>query len=243
MAIIIDILLLLIVFLSVFIGVKRGFIKSVKGIVALILAVIAANSLSPYLASYFKENLFEEAIRSNVERQFDQIVTIDSDTGEYDGIGEMIDRMPSEFSALLSRFHIDPDNFKSFYEDTAKKQGDNIRQQVINYVVDPIVSSISSALAYAVVFLLTIVVVLILAMVLNLVCKLPLLSQANRILGLIAGIISGLLYAWVAAIVISTAWPYLGVLNPTLFPGNALEHSFVFGLLYKLNPLRYLLRF
>ena len=83
MAIIIDILLLLIVFLSVLIGVKRGFIKSVKGIVALILAVIAANCFSPYLASYFKEHLFEEAIRSNVERQFDQIVTTDPNTGEY----------------------------------------------------------------------------------------------------------------------------------------------------------------
>lgn len=237
MSFVIDFILLVIIGVSIYAGVKRGFIKSAKGIVALLAALVLANTLSPILAGYLRQNVIEDAVTNALHEHFEN----EDAQGGSDILGDK--EKLGELSALLLPLGIGEAELYEYYDSVISEGALNVREKLVSYIVEPIVESASQVAAYVIVFLLALVLCNLAALLLDLFFKLPVLSTANRVLGFAFGALNGLSYAWLASLLLAKALPYLSTVNAELFSEATLSSSVVFSSLYHLNPLQYLLFF
>lgn len=226
MAFVIDALLVILFALCVWLGVKRGFIKTVSGLIALVVAVLLASLLSGPIA----QAVYTDAVYPTVLTTLEEYVTgeVVPTVEEADAA---LDNLPGFVAALLRSAGID-----SGADVVAKIEvvapGDTAARTVADVVVTPIVLPLLQMLISVVLFLLAYVAARIVLRVLDLVAKLPVLKQLNTLLGFAAGALTGALWViFVARILFVLAW--LGVaawLTPEVLENTWLA-SFANGLI------------
>jgi len=180
MALILDIAAVLIFFFFLWRGRKRGFIKTVAGILALILAFWGAGVLSdataPVISEKFVTPWVSELISPKVE--------------------EVKPETPTEFESLLIEMGV-PEGMAS----------DIVTARPVTELVEVASTNLAERLTYA---LLCLVYFIILLLILKLIFKvidkifdLPILNFANNILGLICGGIFGFLFVYLLAVILN----------------------------------------
>ncbi|MBO4265185.1 MAG: CvpA family protein [Clostridia bacterium] len=238
MAIIFDLCLAATFAISVFIGYKRGFIKSIKGIVAFTLALMMANQFSGIVADYLKDEVIMDFAKQAITERVNRLGQ-DSDSQKFELKNDTLSGAP--LKELLSQFHIDLDDFKEFYNSEKQKAKDVTSEKVVEYIVEPIVTTISSVLGYIAVFAATVIAVLLAALVIELICKAPVLSGANKLFGFLAGAVVGIMYTWVLSTLIIKAVPYLQSMKPEMFPSDIIDRTFILKIISSFNPIGFLL--
>ena len=74
--------------------------------------------------------------------------------------------------------------------------------------------------------------------VLNLIFKLPVLSQANSVLGMAFGAVEAVLFAFVLATVLASLVSSLGSIDPSLFGKDVVEDTRICRYLIAHNPIK-----
>lgn len=201
MSYLLDALLLILFALCVWIGWKRGFIKTVSGLIALVAAVIVAATFSAPIAEGVYTNSVEPAVLSTLEEQISGEVLPSAED-----LDAAIEKMPSLVATLLEVG--DMGSGAAILEQVdVVEAGKSAARTITDRVVAPIVLPLMQMLCSVVLFAITYLIALILLRVLDLVAKLPLLKQLNSTLGLVAGALTGALWVvFVARFLFTAAW-------------------------------------
>mgnify|MGYP004476025385 CR=1 FL=1 len=74
MSLFLDFIIVLVFVLCIITGVRRGFIRSVMGIVIVVAAIIGSIKFTPKVAEYLNKNYITPGITSKVEKSIDSVV-------------------------------------------------------------------------------------------------------------------------------------------------------------------------
>ena len=189
-----DAVVILIFLLCVFIGHKRGFIKTVAGIVAFLAALAVSTLLSGPVAGLVYDKAVEPTVIETVETQYEQVKGT-----EIEKLNNAYESLPTMVKNLLAQTGITDVDALTQKMPTGV---DTSVSESVNAVVEPLLLPLIKALCSLVLFFIAYIAASIVLRVLNIIAKLPLLKQLNKTLGLVGGIVSGALWALLAVTVI-----------------------------------------
>lgn len=176
-----------IVVLLGWLGLKKGLIKMVFSLVSTIVALLVAMIFSPVVAGVMKNN---EAIVGFFDEKIGALVDFSPE--------EAKEESESKQESLIEALPL-PETFKeSLTKNNTEESYVSMRAQSFEeYVCRQITNVIINAIAFVITLVLAIIALALLCKTLDLLAKLPVIRQINSIAGLAAGVAEGLLLIWV----------------------------------------------
>jgi uncharacterized membrane protein required for colicin V production len=187
-----------IILIFTFLGYRAGLIKTVFSICSMIVALVLTLLISPQVSKALQAN---EDVVGYFSEKVDKALNLD----------KVADDSISDKTSGIDKLPI-PASMK----DSLKKNCTEKAYEVLgvssftDFVSHSIARMIINALAFVVTFLVLIIVLRILSFTLDLISKLPVLNQINKLAGLTAGLVQGMIVVWLLCIVL------------TMFSGSAL---------------------
>ena len=217
-----DIIIIGIIVFSVYMGVSRGFIKSVMRLLSFFIASFLAYTFKGDLAQVYNENFFSASFTEKVSNTISPVV---QKTGEAFDIKKLFADMPEVFKDLLNRFGANVGELESKFSSSSASA--ETVENMSRTIAEPISRMLSNALAFVTIFVGALIILAILTFILDQIFKLPVLKKANKILGFVFGLIIALVYAFifskVAVMIIN-----VGIaIRPDIFNSNIIENSFL----------------
>ncbi len=225
MSLAIDIILAIIIILPVILGIKRGFVKTVMGLVSVLIAICASYILTPYLSPLCRDKIVEPYMRTPVESQIESMLDASGETFDTESL-ENLSEIPDVVKNICDTFGIDIQDIKS-NEEIDKQSPD---QSISDHITELILSRTAYIIAFISVFIAAAIVLRIITIILCAICKMPILNSINRIAGAVFGFCFGGISAFVIAKLLILLLPTLVSVNPELF-GGAAEQSVLLKLI------------
>lgn len=217
---IVDILAVAILVIFAIRGRKRGLIKTVAGILALVLAFWGASFLAeqttPYLSEKYVEPWLYDSIMPEISTGTEPAAPPATEAAATDSIGN-----------ALSSIGFSDSFISSFFSDFAISLSDSM-SQITSNVSQTLGSKITYAVLFIVFFLVLYLLFRLLANLINLLAKIPGINFVNRTLGLILGLIFGFL----TILVLSYILTKIGILSP-----EQISDTYVLRFLLSISPL------
>lgn len=223
MFLILDLILVGIFALIVFLAVKKGFLRTVLDVVAVIVACALAWALSTPVAQScydgFVEDIIIESVKDEIDKSnFDATVAAEE-------VVEAFKELPPFVVDLADAVGVDFDKLikEADFEDV--DANDSVTQ-LVRKIAEPIAVKIMSAVIF---LILAIILMIILKIVVAVICKvtvLPIIGEADKLLGGILGGVKGFLLVGVIAIILQALFG-----KDTGVMGEMVDDSFVIGLL------------
>lgn len=213
MSIITSLILIAVFIFCIFWGWKKGFVKALSGFLTYILSFILANALDDLVAPLIRKIPF---------------------------ISNMITEGAADIGLTADMTFLDKMNtiMKFFANDMISNGNAEATQSVVkNYVAEILISVI----AFVAVFVVSVIVLKILFRVFDsLIKKIPVVKQANGLLGAIVGLFNGFVWTWVISnVFVKFLIPVLNHFNPDFFALEIAE-SFIVKFFTTINPITYL---
>lgn len=196
---ILDIALIALYLIIVLIYVKRGFVKSIWGLVRLVVSVIAAYMFGGLLGEWMNETFILSAITKTTYNTLNPMLVRNNGAAN---ISELFSVFPEGFKSVIERCGAD-------LEVLAKKFGDVTRateadvMELSKKISEPISESISKAAGYVVVFVAAFVILIVVGKIIMLFAEIPGIDKVNELLGGVLGVAAGLIYIWVVCLFLS----------------------------------------
>ncbi len=217
MAYLIDILVFLLFVVFVLIGRKRGFIKTVAGLVAFAVALMLASLLSGPVSSFVYDTMVEPQVIDAVNEK------VGSESPAVEKIDAALTEMPEFVVRILQNGGVQ-NGADVLNKLTGAESDVSVGERISEQVVAPIVAPLLKMLCTLILFIIVYIVAIILLKALNLLAKLPILKQLNTVLGAFAGAVSGVLWALFAVSLLQVL-AYMGtveVITPALLDSTIL---------------------
>lgn len=179
-----DFCIIMIIAISIFIGVKRGFIYSAAKFAGAILASVFAAMLSGPVATWIFETFFREAFLEKAQHAV-------LGAADATDIAAVLGQFPNFLVRILAERGMTEEVLA---QKLATRQGD--AAVLIVDAISPVLISFLEVLVAIVLFFLLLILVRVVASMLNGVFKLPVLNQMNKLLGGITGLFTGILTVW-----------------------------------------------
>jgi uncharacterized membrane protein required for colicin V production len=247
----IDIILVLILALAAWRGFRNGFIRGVLGLVAIVVAIYGANLVAKTYSGEFTGMLkpfvggiIDSAVSDAIVKYDQQ--SPDTETGA-DGDGESDADTGADGDADTGRDD-DANVFEISFEALrnigisskaagllAEKVGDEIKsigQQMTSSLTEKLCGALAYIILFGISFVIILIIFAIIGNLMNLVYILPGIETADRLIGLILGLVKGALIVFAIAVMIR----YLGLLSP-----EAVQNTTLLKLITDVNPLADLL--
>ncbi len=227
MTYILDIVVILVFLLAVLVGYRRGFIKTMAGIVAFVLAIVVASMFAAPLATWSYDTFVEPPISAAIEEQI--AAAGNNITAQVDAA---YTALPSLVQNLLAQAGIA--DAQALTQQLAGEYSTPPVWRLMD-VIRPLVLPLVEAVCSLLLFIVTSIVAGLLLKVLDIVAKLPVLKQVNKSLGLLAGILSGLLWA----LIVVTAMQVVAAVGAADSVINlaVLQDTWIVSALAAINPL------
>ncbi len=224
MAIVLDIVIVGVFLLSVFLGWKRGFIKSLTGLVAFAAALGVALWLSTPIAQWAYDAAVEPTITTAIEdTRHTASLTAQS------SVDELVSALPDGVRALLSAAGIDLDG--NLIEQLSPDNTAITADRLVSDIIEPMIVSVFRAVAMLLLFVITTIVMsLVMKVVDKVLSGLPLLKGANRLLGVIPGAVNGVISVFIAITLIQLLCSF-----DILITAEAIRNSALIGWLDSMN--------
>ena len=199
-----------VVILAVFaaLGIKRGLIKTVFHIAGVAVAIILTIFISPYMASFLRNNT---DLGDTVHSMIADHVHINFNSSGKD-VTEYLDNlnMPQKVEDYLLQGSTATDGIDNTLDGV-----NNALEGVNDAIVGKLTDMALNCISFIATLILILIILAIVSSLLDLVSKLPLLNSANKALGCIAGLIEGYLVLSVIGVLV--------MLFSTTAPGIALS--------------------
>ncbi len=219
-------------------GHRRGFIRLAVSMVAVILSLTIARVSLPVVTGFLKENT---ALQQTISESIKKSINLEQEEIPADEVLET----PSAQRLLIESLEL-PKNMKEALIENNNSEmyqalGVNAFTDYIGgYLADVILSSLGSVILFSLIYM----VIKLLVGWLDIISKLPILSGINQIAGALLGGMEGLVFLWLACLVItafpSTGWglALLGQIEASKWLSFLYNHNLlnlmVLGLLQKL---------
>ena len=216
MALILDISIVLIVALTMFFVVKKGFVKSVLRLVSVVCSVVFAKMFSSVVAE-FLYGILHSVVSPRV----------DESIGEFLENGILPDFLQNDnLSMILQKYDI-------LFID---------KEETVGYISNSITAILSYFLAYILIFVGVLLAFKFITPIICLIFKLPVLRTANKLLSIVLGIVTSALYLFVFVSLMQALIPLLSSLYPEFISDNVIEKTYIFNYLYSLEWIKIFLK-
>lgn len=198
-AIVIDLLIAAIVALSVYLGWKKGMVRSLLALAATILAILAASQIADIVTDLAIEKLIRPAAKTAIEDYLQDMahdIVLDSPVKDLENVIDAIenDLVREKAREMLASMEISNDTIVITTKDDLAGVSKQIVDTVLNGVVRDIISAIISILCFALLSLALRPVI----WVIEQAFRLPLLRQVNQFGGLVSGAVKGIVLVFIA---------------------------------------------
>ncbi|MBQ5917329.1 MAG: CvpA family protein [Lachnospiraceae bacterium] len=197
--------------LSAFIGYKRGMVKIVLSMAAMIVAYVLAAALTVPVSMALK-----------------------SATPVYDTIEKSVSTMVKE--SKVDSTSIEKLNLPAQIEEKIMEGANDVASGFNEYLVETISNLILKALTFFIVMIVIYIILNIIIKVLDFVAKLPLFNSINKSGGLVIGLAKGLIYVWIACLVLTAfsdkAWAQEAF--------RQINNNKLLTIIYEYNPIIFL---
>ena len=223
MSLIFDIIIVAVCILSIILGAKKGFIKSIMGMCTLIAALFLAYAFTPTLSAY----VHDTEIMGNVSESIgDTIKSLSrTDEGEYN-LEKMFEDMPDAFRQILDRYNANESELAGTITPEANAT-ESVVDSLASAIAAPVVSVISNVVSFLLIFVAAVIVLKLLTLLLDLIFQLPVLKTANTMLGVLIGIVAALFWAWVLCPLSIAFIHAMSSISPDLFNESVIENSVI----------------
>lgn len=187
-------------------GFSKGFLRVIYSMLAWIAILVFVTWATPYVANVLTEKTnIDNRIESNLDEKLHELVIGDTN-------GQKEEREPDAQN---------PGQGKKNYRDLQMKLPDAVTNKLFdtNKIADQILEGsgaydvvagratdlVMRVISFALVLLIAVISFHLLSVVLKVVEKLPLIGGINRLLGLFAGLVKGILIIWLAFAIIAMA--------------------------------------
>ncbi len=220
MALIVDCILILIIFLSAWMGYKRGIVKTAVKFGLLLISVVLAKTVSGALAASLSNALPMPGIGTKLA----SYLNINIEKLENMSLAELLTDWGFPDKAARS--------IEEFVGSTAQTANESITRQVTP-AIDRLLTEV---LLFAFLLIVFWLITILLTTLVNNVFELPVLSTVNHATGLAAGAVVGLLSAFVIVFIMVWSFPLLDASLDVSLTERICDKSFMIGLLRHVNP-------
>lgn len=227
MSIILDVILVTIFAAFVFTAAKKGFMRTLLELLAVIVALALSYQFSPVVAQATYDEIVEKSLVEVVETQIDETVNVSSVTTQAE---VLLDSIPGFMASFASSAGVDLDEIKTQIS-SEKFSSANLAIELVDKIAKPIAVGALTAIFF---LLLSVVLIFVLKWIAGLLAKLfklPLIGTVNKVLGGVLGACKGVL-------VIVFICTFLDIIfaNGDGEISDMVNNSYVVGLLDNINP-------
>lgn len=217
LSIVFDLVILFLVAVFVFVGVKRGFLQSVFRLLSMVVSLWLAKWLFPYTKLFLERCFLKEFIKSFVVEK----LNLSS------GVTEITEYSVNSLNlpGFIKKSFLASDYLRKIKNDATATLASTISEFVADYAL--------TMLSYVLTFVIVSLAVLFVLLMLNIFSKLPVIHFCNAGLGGAAGFLAACIIIWLvlAGLNIFLASPKL------IFIFDALDNSMIARVFYKFNPI------
>lgn len=228
MGIIIDLIALGIIIGAAIIGMNKGFISTVISIAKWIAAALAAGILATTAAGFIYDSFLAGGIEEKINEYIPEIkITEELPKIDASFVNEILEKYDINISVTADEM---TENGKNFDEEI--RTGSDTAHAISIAYIRPIYLQMIRPVCYTVIFILVLLIGIIAEKVFKVANKVPLVGDANKVLGFITGLLYGglivVLVCAVIAVIISVTRNSLSWLNTKTFEDSAVR--FIIGI-------------
>ena len=225
MSLVIDIILILAAVAAIYLGIVRGFVKSVMQFASLILATAAVMLFSAPVSAWLNETFISDKVSEFAEESLEGVV---GDSEIVFDIHRLLGDSKPVLDGIAERFSVNIDALIEGCEaELASLTEKEALSKLSRAVAEPASIAISDVAAAIIVFVAALIILAILTYVLDLICRLPALEKLNTFLGFLFGVASAAITAFVLAKISIGLISSLEIVNPTVFNSTVIDGSLI----------------
>ncbi len=225
MAYIMDLAIVALFALMVYLGYRRGFIRTASGIVTFLVSALLASLLAGPLSVWVYDAILEPPITASVEQT---VISAEDDASQQ--VVAVYEALPSTVRSLLAQRGVEN---AAMLEQVLPDTTESLSAQVC-VVVREVVVPLVEVVASVALFLLAGIPIRWLLKLLNLAAKLPFLRTVNKTVGVLSGVLSGVLWVLFAVAVLQVL-ALSGVLG-NILDVTTLDSTWLVKWLMTINP-------
>lgn len=226
MGILLDIGFVIIILLCVVFGYKKGFFKSIAGFFGAVIAMFLAWVLAGLIANALYQGIFREKLIDNISA----VLSNDALVSFPEKAAQVVANLPGFLSNTLNNQGIT----SSQIQQSLQAAGSNAAPATADLISPAIIWLLQLLLTVILFFILLILVRLVIKLISN-VFRLPALRQVDGILGGLFGIFKGVVYIFLACILLQLLMPVIG--NSSEPMKQVLDNSFIYQFIFYNNPI------
>lgn len=226
MGILLDIGFVIIILLCVVFGYKKGFFKSIAGFIGAVIAMFLAWVLAGLIANALYQGIFREKLIDHISA----VLSNDALASFPEKAAQVVVNLPGFLSNTLNNQGIT----SSQIEQSLQAAGNNAAPATADLISPAVIWLLQLLLTVILFFILVILVRLVIKLIGN-VFRLPVLRQVDGILGGLFGIFKGVVYIFLACILLQLLMPVIG--NSSEPMKQVLDNSFIYQFIFYNNPI------
>lgn len=231
MAYILDGAVILILIVAVAVGCHRGFFKSLILLVGSLVAMVLAGLLSTPLASFTFDSFISKGLQESITAKIEE--TGSGSVAE--GMEAALNELPDSISHALQAYVGTPDQIVDAVRDSLSGSASSAAETVVTVVIRPVAVALLGFLLFFILFILLMVVVRLLARLVKQIARLPVLKQADGLLGGLLGLVEGALLVLVAVTVVQLITASAG--PEAALTAEDVKDSTIVSLIAEHNPI------
>ncbi len=208
----IDLAILVILILSVVLGFKKGFLKTLTGLLALVLSIVFAVALYPHAIKIMMKTPVYDVVYQNT---FNMIEPPKTDVG------------------VLTEFGIGKLNLPQSFTKQLEENVDHTSETIAETVADMVAAAAVKLVSMLAVFLIVRLLLFLITALAGFIKKLPLIGWGDSLLGALFGLFRGLLIVYVLLAFVTFA----ASMAPESAPIRAIKYSKFAKVLYHDNVI------
>lgn len=235
MSLILDLLILLIAGLTILFAAKNGFVKTFLSAASTLIALAIVFLFASPLTEALEQTPLADAIRSNTVSFLDQFV---EEQNARDSYTLAADR-ESELYPLLESVGVDGEKLARWVEEHESLAAERFHDELAGYIAAAVTPLLLGALSVAILFFGSFLVLKLLSVLLTgIIEQIPFVRGANRILGLLLGILLALIRVFVFCAVVRVLLDTASLSGWTALAGLDPERTLLFRLIGKIPFVR-----
>lgn len=202
-----DILILLILIIATYFGYKKGFLRTLTGIISIVLSFVLALNFSPQVETFVKSTPIYENIYENIEKN---VTPTSENEDEYN----------------TSKLNMPQQMIKDI-----KESAENAKNEAVSTLTQKICDTAVKIVSIMLIFLAVRILIMLLLSVFGIIKKMPFIGWFDRMLGALFGFVRGFLVVYLLLVVV-TAFAAFNVENPLV---KSINHSEFAKVMYNNN--------
>ena len=196
MNVLLDVIVAAIIAVTVYLGFRRGFVKTVMGAVGFFVALAVAIAFAPALKAEVLESRFTENVKVYAEEAIEKLLD-GEEKEDYDELFESENK--SNVELMLDSFGLGEkyESFKQSYQEWKDENTQTIKANLVDYLSETAVDVGALIISFVAIFVLARILLRLAEWLLDRFCDLPVLKQANKVLGIVAGVVLALFRVYV----------------------------------------------